>query len=560
MNFDRTLFWIAMLSSAALLVRTLLMRRQRQQVAGWMVVGAAILAVGGVAELCFPADAGVLAGTLWVLFIALPSILFRVVLRHALGQRYARAERAAKLARWLHPADGWRETPALYRALALAQAGQRDRAADLFNGLMDRAATSVQIAVTARVYLYRMQGRWDELVAWTEGATREQATPVTEGKGMEQGRGEGIKPGTLVHDPTVLAMQVRALGETGRLSDMLQAFQAARARLERLAHPTLWPTCQLSLFAFTGREAAVAGLLEGPLAGLTPETRAFWRATARMAAGQTETARADLRELAVRSDDQELRQAIDRRLICGLADTGTVLSPAEQTALDGIEAEVQRDRAYHPSPAAGLRRSPVTLTLILLNLGAFALAASWGGSQDLRTLLWLGVLWPDAVLAGGQWYRLVTALFLHFGPVHLLMNLLGLAVIGPWVEKSLGCARYAAVYLVAGIGSMAAVLGFIRWGWMQEEVLVGASGAIMGLVGATGALLAVGWRRERSGLAARRLRGVLFIVVLQAVFDLLTPQVSFAAHAAGLVIGFLLAALLAARRGAALSPVANTRL
>ena len=176
----------------------------------------------------------------------------------------------------------------------------------------------------------------------------------------------------------------------------------------------------------------------------------------------------------------------------------------------------------------------------------FALETARGGSQNLRTLSRMGALWLPAVLAGGQWYRLLTALFLHFGPVHLVLNLLALAVIGPWVEKTLGRARYAAVYLVTGIGSMAAVVAFIHWGWMREEVLVGASGAIMGLVGATGALLLVGWRRERSGLAARRLRRVVLVVVLQVAFDLTTPQVSFAAHAAGLVIGFSLTALLAA--------------
>ena len=105
-------------------------------------------------------------------------------------------------------------------------------------------------------------------------------------------------------------------------------------------------------------------------------------------------------------------------------------------------------------------------------------------------------------------------------------------------------ARYAAVYFVAGVGSMTAVVYFIRWGWMRAEMLVGASGAIMGLVGAMGALLALRWRRERSGLAARRLRGVVFIVALQVAFDLMTPEVSLAAHAAGALIGFVSAVLL----------------
>ncbi len=536
-----------MASCVALLVRTLPLLRQQRRGAGWMVVGAAILAAGGAAEVFLPVYAGVLAGTLWAVFIVLPSLLIRALLRHALGQRYAQAERIANVVRWLHPADGWRESPELYRALALAQAGQRARAADLFHGLMDRPSVPAQMADTARVYLYRMESRWDELLAWTEGASPGgQPTLVDGGMGAERDRGEGVGQGSLVHDPSVTLMRVRALGETGRLSDMLRAFQAARVHLERLPHPTFWPTCQLSFFAFAGREITVTSLLEGPLAGLTPGAKAFWHATARMAAGRAEAARADLRELAARHEgDQELRHAIERRLTRDLANASEVLSLPEKSVLDGIEAEVQRDRAYHPQAAAGgVRRAPVTLALVLLNLGVFAWEVYRGGSQDLRTLLRMGALWPHAVLTGGQWYRLVTALFLHFGPVHLVMNLLGLAVIGPWVEKTLGRTRYAAVYLVAGVGSMAAVLGFIRWGWMHEEVLVGASGAIMGLVGATGARLAVGWRRERSELAARRLRSVALIVVLQVAFDLMTPQVSFAAHAAGLLFGFLLTVLL----------------
>lgn len=135
-------------------------------------------------------------------------------------------------------------------------------------------------------------------------------------------------------------------------------------------------------------------------------------------------------------------------------------------------------------------------------------------------------------------------MFLHYGLVHLAMNMIGLAIIGPWVERKMGRIRYASLYLASGIGSMAAVVWFIRRGWMPEELLVGASGAIMGVIGAYGALLALGWRRERSALAARRLRGVALIVVAQTVFDVTNPQVSFAAHMSGFVWGALLTVLL----------------
>ena len=539
------LFWLATASCVVLVARTLPSLRQGRG-GGWVFVAVVILVVGGAAEAFFPAYAGVLAGTLWLVLIVLPSLLIRAVLRHALGQRYAQAERLAKLVRCLHPGDGWRETPELYRALALAQGDQREQAADLFHGLMDRPGIPTQVAVTARVYLYRMEGRWEELLGWTGYPLNERGTRSKEGEGVED-KGKGTKQSTLTLDPGVQLMQVRALGETGRLSDMLLAFRAAQVRLERLAHPTFWPTCQLSLFAFSGREAAVSALLAGPLAGLKPEAQAFWRATARMAAGEAEAARVELRELAVRSDDQELRRVIEHRLSRDLADAETVLSPAEKTLLDGLEAEGQRDRAYQPQAATSLRRAFVTLALVLLNLGVFAWENARGGSENLRTLMRMGALWSPAVLAGRQWYRLVTALFLHFGPVHLVLNLFGLVVIGPWVEKTLGHARYAVVYLVAGVGSMAAVVGFIHWGWMHEEVLVGASGAIMGLVGATGSLLTLGWRRDRSRLAARRLRGIVLIVILQVAFDLTTPQVSFAAHATGLLVGSLVTALLTTR-------------
>lgn len=139
-------------------------------------------------------------------------------------------------------------------------------------------------------------------------------------------------------------------------------------------------------------------------------------------------------------------------------------------------------------------------------------------------------------------------MFLHYGLVHLAMNMIGLAIIGPWVERQMGRVRYGIVYLAGGIGSMGAVVWFIRRGWMREELLVGASGAIMGLIGAYGALLALGWRRERSGLAARRLRGVALIVVAQAVFDVTNPQVSFAAHMSGLAWGALLTVLVTTLR------------
>ena len=95
MNLENTLFWIAVLSCAALLARGVpLLRRGLGW--GWMVVGTAILIVGGVGMAWFPLHVGAVVGILWFVLIALPSLLIHAALRNALGQRYPQAERLAR--------------------------------------------------------------------------------------------------------------------------------------------------------------------------------------------------------------------------------------------------------------------------------------------------------------------------------------------------------------------------------------------------------------------------------------------------------------------------------
>jgi membrane associated rhomboid family serine protease len=78
-------------------------------------------------------------------------------------------------------------------------------------------------------------------------------------------------------------------------------------------------------------------------------------------------------------------------------------------------------------------------------------------------------------------------------------------------------------------------------GLLQDDFVVGASGSILGLIGASAAILVQAWVRHRAIAARRRLVSILLIVLLQAVFDLMTPQVSFTAHLSGAVFGFLIA-------------------
>jgi rhomboid protease GluP len=74
---------------------------------------------------------------------------------------------------------------------------------------------------------------------------------------------------------------------------------------------------------------------------------------------------------------------------------------------------------------------------------------------------------------------------------------------------------------------------------VPDLIGVGASGAIMGLLGVMAAILLKGWRYEKAKIAAKRLRLVLLIVILQVLSDIFTPQVSLVGHASGLILGFL---------------------
>ena len=137
--------------------------------------------------------------------------------------------------------------------------------------------------------------------------------------------------------------------------------------------------------------------------------------------------------------------------------------------------------------------------------------------------------------------------FLHYGAFHLAMNMLGLWFLGPPAEFALGFRRFVAIYLLAGIGSMATVLA-CGYGADEAPLTVGASGCVMGLVGALGALMLRGWLHEKAHAAKRRLLAVLLIVLLQSVFDVAVPQVSMTAHLFGACIGFLATMVFAAGR------------
>jgi membrane associated rhomboid family serine protease len=185
------------------------------------------------------------------------------------------------------------------------------------------------------------------------------------------------------------------------------------------------------------------------------------------------------------------------------------------------------------------RQGVVTASLIGVCIVMFGLQKLVGQAftdrMDLQAMAQQVASLPSARHIGvayGEWYRLVSSMFVHVNLIHLAVNMLSLWWIGVPVESRLGRSRYLAVYFVCGIaGSAAAYAGLAAYGSSA-----GASGAIFGLLG----VLAVLAYRERLNM-----QPVITIILLNLIFDFSVPGISWQAHVGGLVSGLVLGAALA---------------
>ena len=205
-------------------------------------------------------------------------------------------------------------------------------------------------------------------------------------------------------------------------------------------------------------------------------------------------------------------------------------------------AEIDHEARLAKPVAHGRRVAAATWTLVALTVAMFAVQVATGGSEDADNLFRLGAVLTQTFHRSDVW-RLFAANFLHIGTAHVVFNMLALIALGPMVERYCGTLRFVAIYLVSGIGAMVGVVLAAKFGLIPDALIVGASGAIMGLVGAQAAIFL---REHRKGarVGGQGLRNVAFVVVTQLVFDQLVPRVSSTAHLGGLAIGFLATAAL----------------
>lgn len=183
----------------------------------------------------------------------------------------------------------------------------------------------------------------------------------------------------------------------------------------------------------------------------------------------------------------------------------------------------------------------IYLTLVLVaTFVASALASGAWWDIPATELLAQGASFGPAV-AGGESWRLISALFLHGGLLHLLFNGVALLEIGRAVEQRIGTARTLTVFLLAGAwGFLASLL------WHPEAISIGASGGIFGLLGVWAMLVIREIGRTPAANMRRRQFSVFLAVLLALGLGFLIPSVDHAAHLGGLSVGLWCGALVAA--------------
>lgn len=197
-------------------------------------------------------------------------------------------------------------------------------------------------------------------------------------------------------------------------------------------------------------------------------------------------------------------------------------------------------RIRREEAARGLLTQEIFTTSIIMLINAGLFAATWVltismtgrsgflGGIDGQVLYMLGAKEYSGIMFRGEWWRLITACFLHGGLMHLAFNSMALYQLGPLCEQIFGTQRYIVIYILSGVS------GYLASLFWTPALSIGASASICGLLGA---LYAHGRISGNPLIEKATKRWILFIVI----FGFMAPNIDNAAHAGGLAGGFALA-------------------
>jgi len=455
--------------------------------------------------------------------------------RFAAAERIGIATRLLDIAEILGPGSGVAEEKALIGAMKEIREGRVEHTVDALTAAKDRAPIEAHLAIDERIaMLYLAAYRWSDAIAHAEAHLMPSVTaPAAEGA-VSLRDALGIAP----------PVWVELLGAYGRTGDLDQAARMM-ARLEEVCtgreDAAMWlHRARMMFLALAGRPDAVRTLVERRRARhMSAAARTYWVAVAHQHHGDREAATAAYEQARGRSRGKP-RELIDEALEQLSGATAVKLSPETTEIVAKVEASplpppIRIERASGPWATWGLTAS--------LFVVAAVIAWGVGPSSDPGVLLRSGAMVRGRI-DDGEWWRLVSCIFVHVGAVHLAVNAIGLFFLGRIIEDLFGTARAIAIYGGAGIaGAVASYLA------SPVGISAGASGAIFGVLGAVFIELTLYRQRYRAAWKRGMWGGLVVVTLAQAGIGFLYPVIDQWAHGAGLLAGVLL--------GAALSPSAR---
>ena len=222
-----------------------------------------------------------------------------------------------------------------------------------------------------------------------------------------------------------------------------------------------------------------------------------------------------------------------------------------------VQAVVEDDQARSTQAFARAyfsRATPLTYAILIINALVYLLMTYAAGGNflsnlvtgvDPATLVAFGAKTNELLGQQGEWFRLITPIFIHGGLIHIASNSYALWMVGPQVERLYGSARFVLIYLLCGVAGVAgSYIGSILLKRDPSVPSVGASGAIFGLFG----VLAVFGYKYRHELPAAFRRGfgsgVLPVIAINLLIGFSVPFIDNSAHIGGLICGALAAFLI----------------
>lgn len=186
-----------------------------------------------------------------------------------------------------------------------------------------------------------------------------------------------------------------------------------------------------------------------------------------------------------------------------------------------------------------IKRYPATWAIIIFNVLVFFAVDMTGGSENMEHMLECGASYVPYIQERGEYYRLFTCMFLHFGLQHLGNNMLILYFVGGYLERAAGKVKYLLIYLLGGLGS-SYLSYYVDLREHRYMVSAGASGAVFASVGAMIWILLI----NRGHLEELTAKQMIFMAALSLYYGFISTGVDNVAHLGGLAAGFLLAMLI----------------